>query len=140
VNIVVTTVESIAEGHPSAPTKAATFTYRPSVPAPPRSLTAKAHGTSITVKWKPPASNGGHHLTHYIVRAVALKNSPKKGAKAPAPVKLITSASARTGVLHGLAAGWTYFVKVQATNNLGPGRTATTRRAFAIHDPARPNR
>lgn len=136
VHIVVTTVESIAEGHPSAPRKAATFSYRPSVPAAPRSVTAKAHGKSVTVRWKPPLSDGGHAITHYYLRAVALKNSPKKGAKAPAPVTLSRPASARTAILHRLAAGWTYYIKVQAVNSLGRGLTGTTRRAFAIHDPA----
>lgn len=136
VNIVVTTVESIAEGHPSAPTKAATFSYRPSFPAAPRSVTAKAHGRSVTVKWKPPRSDGGHRITHYYLRAVALKNSPKPGANAPKPVTLTRSASARSAILHGLSAGWTYYIKVQAVNRLGRGLTTTTHRALAIHDPA----
>ena len=38
-----------------------------SVPTPPRSVTAKAAGTGITVKWLAPTSNGGAAITGYRV-------------------------------------------------------------------------
>jgi hypothetical protein len=137
VNVVVTTVESIAEGHPSAKTSAATFTYKPSVPAPPRDVTGKAHATSLSVHWKAPLSIGGHPITGYRVEAVALKNSPRRTAKTPPPVVLtIKKSHARAAKLKGLRGGWTYVLKVRALNRAGGGLVGKSRRVFSIHDPA----
>jgi hypothetical protein len=135
VNIVVATAESIAEGHPSKKTKAARFTYRASIPAPPQQLSAKPHHTSLAVSWKAPASNGGHAITAYRVSAIALRNSFKHGAKKPAPVTVTTkNGKARSVTLKRLKGGWTYFVKVQAINSLGRGLAAESERVYTIHE------
>lgn len=137
VHVVVTTIESRAGGHPSARTRAATFHYKPSVPAPPRGLTVTRHGRSLRVKWTAPASTGGHPITRYRATAVALRNSFKRGAKKPPAVSVTSkNGKARSAKLTGLRGGWSYFVKVRAINRLGPGLAVRSRRAFAIHDPA----
>ena len=138
VNIRVLTVESIATtGHPSAISSADTYTYKSSVASPPQDVTAKAHGTSVTVHWKVPASAGGHTITRYRVSAVAFPNSNKKGAKKPPTVVLFTkNANARTATLTGLRGGWFYSIKVQAMNSAGRGLANTNDLDVAIADPA----
>jgi Pro-kumamolisin, activation domain/Fibronectin type III domain/IPT/TIG domain len=137
VDITVTTVESRFNGKSSAKTAAATFRYTASVPAPPRHVAAKAHDTSLTVRWKPPASNGGHPITGYRVSAVSFANSDKKGAKKPPTVFVLTkTARARSAKLTGLRGGWDYRVKVQAVNRLGRGLPGMPERIFFIHEPA----
>jgi hypothetical protein len=138
VHIVVTTVESLAEGSPSAKTSAATFHYAPSVPAPPTDLVATKHGRSIKVRWKPPASTGGHPILAYRATAVALANSPKKGAHKPPPVSVKTkNGRVHSARLRGLRGGWFYVVKVRAINRVGAGLPARGRRGFLIRDAAK---
>jgi hypothetical protein len=135
----VITAESLAENHgkPSRITKAAMFSYVPSVPAPPQDVKAKPHNTTLAVTWQAPASNGGHKITSYRVTAVALKNSFRRGAKKPKPVVVTTkNGAARSATVKGLLGGWTYFVKVQAVNSLGRGLPGETDRSYAIHEPA----
>jgi hypothetical protein len=134
VHIVVTTVESLAEGHPSKPTKAATFRYTPSVPAAPRHVTAKAHNTTMNVAWQPPASDGGHRVTAYRVTASAFRNS--RHGKKPQPTVVTTGGKATSATVKGLRGGWAYRVKVQAVNSLGRGLAAGPRRLFFIHQAA----
>jgi hypothetical protein len=137
VHIVVTTVESLAAGHPSRKTAAATFTYRRSVPAPPRDVVGKAHGLSLVVHWHPPASTGGHPITAYRVKAVALRNSSRPGAKiAPAVALTTKNGKARSAKLTGLRGGWLYVLKVKAINSLGTGLPGKPRRVFFIHQAA----
>jgi Pro-kumamolisin, activation domain/Fibronectin type III domain/IPT/TIG domain len=137
VNITVTTVESALQGHSSAKTPVATFTYTSSVASAPQDVTGKVHGKSITAHWKAPLSNGGHTITGYRVSAVSFSNSGRKGAKKPPTVTVVTSrGSARSATLTGLHAGWVYVVRVQALNSKGRGLVAETERVFFIHDPA----
>ncbi|MBV9869616.1 MAG: IPT/TIG domain-containing protein [Frankiaceae bacterium] len=134
VHVTVTTAESIAEGAPSAKTKATKFHYVASPPSPPQAIQAKPHHTSLHVTWKAPASDGGHPITGYRVSAVAVPNSFKRHAKKPKPVVVDTkNGNARSATAKGLRGGWTYFVKVQAINSLGRGLVGESSRFYAIH-------
>jgi hypothetical protein len=133
VNITVITAESIAEGHPSPKTKAATFTYKTSVPSAPQDVKAKAHTTTLNVTWKAPVSNGGHAIRSYVVTAVAQPNSFKRHAPKPKPsVAKVKGAKATSASVKHLKAGWTYEVKVQAVNSLGRGLAGKDQKFFAI--------
>jgi hypothetical protein len=137
VDITVVTEESVVQGHPSAKTAAATFSYKASVPSPATDVAAKAHGKSLAVTWKPPASNGGHAITRYRVFAVSFADSLKRGAKKPPTVSLKTkNGKARKATLTGLRAGWDYRVSVEALNRLGRGLPGHSTRVYFIHDPA----
>jgi hypothetical protein len=137
VHIVVTTVESIAAGHPSRKTAAATFTYKPSVPSSPRDVVGHAHGRVLVVHWHPPASNGGHAITAYRVKAVALRNSSRPDAKTAPTVHLTTKhGSARSARLTGLRGGWAYVLKVKAVNSRGAGLAGKASHLFFIHEAA----
>lgn len=138
VDVVVTTVESIHGGHSSVPSPADHFSYVASVPAPPRHVKVKAHGQSPTVHWSAPIRNGGSKIRRYRITAHAMKNSTKKGAKAPKN-RVVTTASgkARRATLHDLKAGWFYVFKVQAVNHKGPGRVGTDGEVHLISQPAR---
>jgi hypothetical protein len=137
VSVQVVTIESLYNGHPSAKTSVARFTYKSSVASAPQDVTGTAHGKSLTAHWKAPASNGGHAITRYRVSAVAFANSPSKGAKKPPTVVVVTKhGSARSAKLIGLRAGWTYEIRVQAVNSKGRGVAGVSERVFFIHDPA----
>jgi hypothetical protein len=139
VNIRITTVESVAAagGHRSAVSPQATFTYTSSVAAPPRDVTGTKHGTRLDVKWKAPASNGGHGIIRYRVSAVGLPNSPSPKAKRPPTVTVTTkNGKARSAKLTKLRAGWTYFIEVKAVNKKGRSSAGRSTKAYFIHDPA----
>jgi hypothetical protein len=138
VNIQVVTVESFATNRSaSAPTAAATFTYKASVASAPQDVTASQAATTLTVKWKAPLSTGGHAITHYRVSAISLPNSDRKGAKKPPTVVVTTKSGAqRMAKLTKLRGGWTYEVEVQAVNSLGRGLPGQPQRVYFITDPA----
>ena len=138
VNIRVLTVEALATGgHLSKTSSADTFTYQSSVASAPQHVTAHAVNNSVTVHWKVPASNGGHPITSYRVSAIALPNSPKKGAKKPPTIVVVTKhASARSAKLTGLRGGWAYEIKVQAINSKGRGLPGEPNQEFFISDPS----
>jgi hypothetical protein len=136
VNIQVVTVESLSTRSASPPTAAATFTYKASAPSAPQDVTAHQAATTLTVKWKTPASNGGHAITGYRVSAISLPNSDKKGAKKPPTVVVTTKAGARTAKLTKLRGGWGYEVEVQAINSLGRGLPGSPPLVYFITDPA----
>jgi Fibronectin type III domain/IPT/TIG domain len=138
VNIRVATVESVATGHAaSAPSAGGKFTYKSSVAAPPQDVTVKKVTTNLFVKWKAPASNGGHAITRYRVTATAEPNSDRKGAKKPPTVVVVTKhGTARSAVLTGLRGGWFYQVRVRAITSKGQGLAGSPNRDFFISDPA----
>jgi hypothetical protein len=134
VHVQVTTVEStVTHGPPSAANAASTFHYRPSVASKPRHVTASPHATSVRVKWKAPASNGGHSITHYRVRAIALPDGSRSGKTPPTVTKLTKSGKARAITLSGLRGGWIYEITVRAVNSKGLGLLGRPSRTYLIH-------
>ncbi len=137
VDVIVRTAESDHGGHASAKTRADRFHYVRSRPSPPRTITVVRHGTSPTVHWSAPLSNGGFKILRYRVTAHALKNSDKKGAKSPKNTVVVASGRARKATLRGLRAGWFYGFKVQAINQKGAGRAGRNGKIYLISQPAR---
>lgn len=138
VDVVVTTVESANGGHPSAKHSVDRYTYKVSVPSAPRNIKVARHGTSPTVTWAAPLSNGGHKILRYRVIAHALKNSNKKGAKSPKDTVVVTSnGKARRAKLKGLKAGWFYEFKVRAVNKKGTGLAGSNGNLYLISQAAR---
>jgi hypothetical protein len=137
VPIRVKTVQSVATGgQASAPSAAASFTYRSSVAAPPRHLSVTAHAASFTVRWSAPFSDGGHPVRRYRVSAVPVPGSHGFGAKLPPTVVVRTpSGTTRSVRVRRLRAGWSYVVKVAAVTSEGRGLTASSRRSYVINAP-----
>jgi hypothetical protein len=87
---------------------------RPTPPGEPRIGTATAGHLSATVRWAPPAFDGGSAVTGYTVYAVRARDS--------ALVRTVTVAAPATGTtVTGLADGTPYVFVVQASNALGSG-------------------
>lgn len=101
-------------GTGTASSVSATMPVPATVPGAPQDLevTLQPDGTSASVTWSPPASNGGSALIDYEV----LVDSVPVGANG-AQTQL---------VLTGLARGRTYGIAVRARNAIGYGSTATT--------------
>jgi hypothetical protein len=137
VDVVVTTVESQHGGHSSAKHSVDRYTYKASVPSPPRHVTVTRHGTSPTVHWKTPLSNGGSRIRHYRVIAHALKNSSKPGARSPKNTVVVTkSGRIHRARLKGLKAGWFYVFTVRAVNHRGVGLPGKNGKLYLISQPA----
>lgn len=131
IGISVTTVESRHGGHSSALSAADRYTYRASPPSLPRALHIGVSGTSATLRWSTPASNGGHPITGYKVTATP--HAPLGHARPPHPTVRHLEAGARRAHLTGLAAGWEYSFSVQAINRLGAGPAARGPRTYLTH-------
>jgi hypothetical protein len=92
------------------------------VPSAPAIQKVSAKGASLTLRWKPPASDGGSAITGYDVYIAT-----KAGAK---PTKKVNSAllspRTRSYRIKKLAAHTTYYVTVRAANRYGLGARAKT--------------
>ena len=110
VKVTIVTAESYYTGVSS---NSVTYTYKASTPSAPRdvSLTPRAGG-KVTVTWKPPAQDGGHAVTGYIVKATA------KGQKTET---VAVSAGTRRVTFTGLKAHISWTFSVAAKNSLGTG-------------------
>jgi hypothetical protein len=87
----------------------------PTAPGVPTIGTATAGNASATVRWTPPASDGGSPLTGYQVRVVNAATSAQVGAlrsAGPAAANLVVT---------GLTNGTGYQFQVRAVNGVGAG-------------------
>ncbi len=97
-------------------------------PSPPRSVTTSVRGTSATVTWQAPATDGGAPITGYVVTA-------RPGGLT------CTTTGATSCVITGLAPGATYTFEVAAMNTrsgssgTGTGTAADDARATVIAKP-----
>ncbi len=81
----------------------------PVPPGAPQSASATTAGTSATVTWTPPISDGGSPLTSYVVTSVADGSTT------------VVDASTTSQTFTGLAPGSTHSYSVIAVNAQGPG-------------------
>ncbi|RII18371.1 Glycosyl hydrolase family 92 [Streptomyces sp. YIM 130001] len=95
----------------------------PSVPEAPVAVGAEAEKGGATVRWKPPAFDGGAPVTGYLVR-------PYRDGKPLDPVRV--DGAARKAELNGLDAGEPYTFTVTAESMAGRGPRS------AESDPVRP--
>jgi len=89
-------------------------TVPPAVPAAPGIGAASFGNASATVRWTPPATDGGSPITGYLVRAVDTAGN-QVGALRPA------AATATSLTVTGLANGSAYRFQVAAANAAGTG-------------------
>ena len=105
----VAALNAFGEGARSAEAR----TQRGTAPSAPQTPTASAGGAGITVKWSPPASNGGSSVTAYRIY---------RGTTSGAGMLLATVGPTTTGYLDKAVARKTRYVySVSAVNVLGEG-------------------
>ena len=90
----------------------ASFRYVASGPGPPQAERVRLVGSRATVRWKPPASDGGSPISSYTVVALTAGEAPA-GATVPA--------SARSLVIGRIASNHLYTSRIVASN-LAHGR------------------
>jgi len=116
VPVKIATVESFFDPKGTA-SNSISYSYTPSSPSAPDRATAQPSATGVTVKWSPPASDGGSPVTGYLVTA----SSPGLVS-----TRDIAAATARQLVFADLQAGASWTFSVRATSKLGVGlRTLT---------------
>ena len=108
---------------PSAPSTAVTPTATATAPGAPSGVAATAGNASATVRWTPPADNGGSAITGYTVNAYV-------GANTTVFKHQTAAAGATSLVVTGLTNGTAYTFTVAATNAAGTG--AFSARSVAV--------
>ena len=102
------------------PSRVARATTEAVVPGAPRSLVARANGsTAIALSWDAPTSDGGARITGYRIEASRNRNSGWTIVRAN------TQSSATTYRHTGLLAGSTWYYRVSAINGRGRGPTSS---------------
>jgi hypothetical protein len=101
----------------------------PTVPGPPRMVTAKPGNNSATVSWNPPLSNGGSPVNGYLVTPIK--------AGVPQPVRTFNS-TATTQVITGLTNRVGYKFVVAARNAVGTGAGANSNGGVRVGAPGTP--
>jgi titin len=107
----VTAVNAVGEGSPSEEVPAVAVT----VPEAPTGLTVTPGKSQMTLKWTPPASDGGLPVTGYVIYQ---GTSPGVGTGAPGGGLLVRTTSY---TVTGLTNGTTYYFGVAAVNAVGEG-------------------
>jgi Fibronectin type III domain len=111
--------------------RAAMDTMHPSVPDPPRWVTAKTGNGRAVVSWKAPANNRGSAVNAYLVKPV------KNGVAQPARTY---DATKTTRVLKGLSNGASYKFKVVARNAVGKSVARRPSAGIRLGAPGIPSR
>ncbi len=104
-----------------------------SVAGPPRGVTAVAASRTVTVRWQPPASDGGSAITGYKVQWRAESEGYDAAGRQHA-----AGAADRSHRIAGLANGAEYFVRVVAGNSLGDGAVSEEASATPATTPGVP--
>ncbi|PPH51577.1 hypothetical protein C5C49_11900 [Rathayibacter sp. AY1E2] len=104
-------------------------------PSSPGDVRAQSSGTSITVSWNEPSSNGGLDITGY---RVARDGTDSSGS---GPWSTVVSADRRSQTFTNLRPNTSYTFTVQAINDVGTSEAATvTRTADPYFAPSVPTR
>jgi len=103
------------------------------VAGPPRGVTAVAASRTVTVRWQPPASDGGSAITGYKVQWRAESEGYDAAGRQHA-----AGAADRSHRIAGLANGAEYFVRVVAGNSLGDGAVSEEASATPATTPGVP--
>jgi predicted phage tail protein len=124
----VTAVNSAGEGQASE----MPATPAAEAPGPPTGLTATPGNTQVTLKWNPPASNGGATVTGYDLYAGTTADFSGQAPVARIPGTIAT--------VKGLVVGTTYHFKVRAVNRVGAGPLSEEAKTVGVTVPGAPAR
>ena len=99
-----------------------TATRRLGVPGAPRYVTARAFGTTVEVRFRPPSSDGGIPINYYTARCASSNGGVTRQAKGRAsPINV-----------RSLSVGKTYTCTVRATNAIGTGPPSAPSASFRV--------
>jgi hypothetical protein len=111
----ITAKNTVGEGATSTEVSA-TPAPGPSVPSAPQNLAATASGTTVTLTWQTPASDGGSSITNYRIY---------RGIVSGAESFLCLVGNVLTYDNTGLTIGVTYYYNLTAVNNIGEGSSSS---------------
>ena len=124
----VTAVNQVGESQPSGGVPATPVT----VPEAPAGLTAAPSDRQVSLKWNPPASDGGSPVTGYDLYVGTTAHFDGK-----APLAEVTG---RAVIVTGLANGTTYYFRVTAVSKVGQGPPSNEVPAVPLTVPGAPTR
>jgi predicted phage tail protein len=124
----VTAVNSAGEGQASE----VAATPAPEAPGPPTGLTATPGNTQVTLKWNPPASDGGATVTGYDLYAGTTADFSGQAPVARVPGTIAT--------VKDLVVGTTYHFQVRAVNRVGAGPPSAEAKTVGVTVPTAPAR